>query len=217
MLCLRAFDARFYANDENWELVVNIWPLKIVQGDAPAWVRAKVLVWASNHQEDLLAALEPLQAGDQAPAYRPAPVIWIADDRESVTIHSSHEQQKAIAMKAIEIAFTGYAVTDIKRARAFYGGVLGLKESAVFGDDTAAWIEYEIGSGTLAITNMIPDWKPSPGGTACLEVEDFGEAVRDLKASGAVFLNEPMDTPVCQIAILSDPDGNSLAIHKRKA
>jgi hypothetical protein len=73
MLCLRAFDARFYANYENWELVVNIWPLKIVQGDAPAWVRAKVLVWASNHQEDLLAAWNRCKLGMKPQHIAPLP------------------------------------------------------------------------------------------------------------------------------------------------
>lgn len=120
-------------------------------------------------------------------------------------------------MKVLEIAFTGYSVTNIKRSRDFYGKVLGLTESKVFGDDNTAWIEYEIGTGTLGISNMSPEWKASPGGGAvCLEVEDFDAAVKHLKANGVAFLNEPTETPVCHIAIISDPDGNSLAIHKRK-
>jgi predicted enzyme related to lactoylglutathione lyase len=64
---------------------------------------------------------------------------------------------------------------------------------------------------------MSPEWKASPGGGAvCFEVEDFDAAVKHLKANGVAFLNEPIETPVCHIAIISDPDGNSLAIHKRK-
>ena len=38
-------------------------------------------------------------------------------------------------MKVIEIAFTGYPVTDLKRARQFYEGILGLKPTKVFGDE----------------------------------------------------------------------------------
>ena len=53
-------------------------------------------------------------------------------------------------MRATNIAFTGIPVTDIKRARAFYEGVLGLKVSGEFGE--GVWIEYEIGDDTLAIT-----------------------------------------------------------------
>jgi catechol 2,3-dioxygenase-like lactoylglutathione lyase family enzyme len=121
-------------------------------------------------------------------------------------------------MKVIEIAFTGYSVTDLKRARGFYGGVLGLKEARAFGDETSAWVEYDIGPGTLAITNMAPDWKPSPGGgTVGLEVDDFQAVIDRLKGAGVVFRNGPFDTPVCHMAIVADPDGNSLTIHKRKA
>ncbi len=34
-------------------------------------------------------------------------------------------------LKVIELAFCCYAVTDMKRARAFYEGVLGLNHSTV--------------------------------------------------------------------------------------
>lgn len=56
MLCARSLGARFHAFYENHELVVNIWPLQIVGGEAPEWVRAKVLEWASLHQQELLEA-----------------------------------------------------------------------------------------------------------------------------------------------------------------
>jgi predicted enzyme related to lactoylglutathione lyase len=121
-------------------------------------------------------------------------------------------------MKVIEIAFTGYSVTDLPRARAFYEGTLGLKESRVFGDANAAWVEYDIGPGTLAITNMAPDWKPSRGGGAiALEVEDFEAAIARLKTRGVAFVSGPFATPVCQMAVVADPDGNSITIHRRKA
>ena len=120
-------------------------------------------------------------------------------------------------MKVTEIAFTGYPVTDLKRSRQFYEVVLSLKPSHVFGDDSKAWVEYDIGPGTLAITNGAPDWKPSAGGGAvALEVEDFEAATKQLKASGVVFRLEPMETPVCHMAVVADPDGNSITIHKRK-
>ncbi len=48
-------------------------------------------------------------------------------------------------MKIIEIAFTGYPVTDLKRARQFYEGTLGLTAARTGGDETRGWIEYDIG------------------------------------------------------------------------
>ena len=120
-------------------------------------------------------------------------------------------------MKIKEIAFVGYSVTDLKRARQFYETTLGLKASMVFGDENKAWVEYDIGPSTLAITNFSEEWKPSPaGGSAALEVEDFQEAIATLKQSGANFRVSPMDTPVCHMAVVSDPDGNSITIHQRK-
>ena len=121
-------------------------------------------------------------------------------------------------MKIIEIAFVSYPVTDLKRARAFYEGVLGLKQTHVFGNpEETAWIEYDIGAGTLSIGNGAPEWKPSSGGGIVgLEVEDFDVAVAELKGAGVQFKSEPFETPVCRMAPILDPDGNSIIIHKRK-
>jgi len=120
-------------------------------------------------------------------------------------------------MQITEIAFTGYPVTDVPRARAFYEGVLQLKTSVAFEHEGKSWIEYDIGPGTLAISNMSGEqWKPSPDGPAiALEVADFDAAIAELRAAAVRFLIEPMDSGVCRMAIVADPDGNSLAIHKR--
>jgi predicted enzyme related to lactoylglutathione lyase len=119
-------------------------------------------------------------------------------------------------MKLLELAFTGTPVTDIKRSRAFYEGVIGLsptKESA-----GGMWVEYDIGSGTFGIGCYGEAWKPSPDGTCvAFEVDDLDAAVSELKTKGVVFAMDATDTPVCRFAILCDPDGNRLMIHKRKA
>ncbi len=122
-------------------------------------------------------------------------------------------------MKVVEIAFVGYPVTDLKRARRFYEGTLGLVQTHVFGDpEEKAWIEYDIGPGTLAIANFTPDWQPSSqGGAAALEVEDFEAAMECIKQDSVPIISGPSESPVCNMVIVSDPDGNSLIIHKRKA
>ena len=121
-------------------------------------------------------------------------------------------------MRVLEVAFAGYPVTDLKRAREFYEGTLGLTASHVFGDATTAWVEYDIGTSTLSIGNGAPQWKPSPGGGCVgLEVEDFEAAILRLQQHGRTFYLEPIETPVCRMAIVADPDGNSITIHKRKA
>ncbi len=49
-----------------------------------------------------------------------------------------------------------------------------------------------------------------------MEVEDFPAAMERLKAS-ACALYGPMESPTCHMAVVSDPDGNSVVIHKRKS
>jgi predicted enzyme related to lactoylglutathione lyase len=119
-------------------------------------------------------------------------------------------------MRATNIAFTGIPVTDMKRARAFYEGALGLKPSADFSE--GVWIEYEIGGATLAIGSVGDQWKPSPDGTSvAIEVEDFQEALKTLKAAKVPFDAEDIESPCCRMAVVQDPDGNKIIIHKLKS
>jgi predicted enzyme related to lactoylglutathione lyase len=115
-----------------------------------------------------------------------------------------------------EISFTGTPVRDIKRAREFYEGILGLKptmESA-----GGMWVEYTIGASTFAIGCYGDVWKPSSDGTCvAFETGNLDAEISRLKSKGVKFVMEPMDTPVCKFAILHDPDGNPIMIHKRKS
>jgi predicted enzyme related to lactoylglutathione lyase len=118
-------------------------------------------------------------------------------------------------MRIKEIGFVGVPVTDMARARGFYEGVLGLQKSGEFLE--GRWIEYGVGKDTLAIANVNLDWKPADQGTsAALEVEDFAGAIQELRDSSVRFATEPFETPVCNIAVIHDPDGNKLMIHKLK-
>ena len=116
-----------------------------------------------------------------------------------------------------EIAYTAYPVTDLARARAFYEGLLGLKTTSAFDHEGRGWIEYDIGTSTLAITNMSSEhWKPSQDGPSiAFEVEDFDAAVGVMKAAGVTFHVQPMNTGVCSLAGVADPDGNSVILHRR--
>jgi|ERR1700730_8783560 len=119
-------------------------------------------------------------------------------------------------MKVKNIAFVGIPVTDIKRARQFYEGVLGLKPSAEFNE--GVWLEYELADGTLAIGSVGDQWKPSPDGTSvALEVDDFEGAIKNLKAAKVPFDTENVESPVCRMAVIQDPDGNKIIIHKLKS
>ena len=118
-------------------------------------------------------------------------------------------------MKINKIAFVGIPVTDVRRARKFYEEVLGLAVS----DEMMGgkWIEYTVGDNTLAIADVGEQCRPSDQGTgAALEVENFDEAIKQLRNQGVPFAAEPFETPCCHMAVVQDPDGNKLIIHKLK-
>lgn len=72
-----AFDpaagARIHASYEGTEVVVGLNPLRVLQGDAPARVRALVLEWASAHYVELLAAWRRCAAAEPATRIAPLP------------------------------------------------------------------------------------------------------------------------------------------------
>jgi predicted enzyme related to lactoylglutathione lyase len=118
-------------------------------------------------------------------------------------------------MKINAIGFVAIPVTDIPRARTFYEEVLRLTVS----DEMVGgkWIEYAVGEDTLAIANVTDTWRPSDQGTgAAFEVEDFNDAIKRLKDEHVRFAAEPFETPCCHMAVVQDPDGNKLIIHKLK-
>lgn len=119
-------------------------------------------------------------------------------------------------MKVIEMAFSCYPVTDMARAREFYEGVLGLEMTMDHVMEDVHWVEYDIGAGTLAIgkaEGMVPS---GDGCSVALEVEDFDGAVEELRAAGVEFKFGPLETSVCHMVFVSDPDGNSIGVHRRK-
>ena len=117
-------------------------------------------------------------------------------------------------MKIKKIAFVGIPVTDMERARAFYEDVLGLQPHPEMTGQH--WTEYSIGDGTLAIACVGEQWKPSNEGTsAALEVENLEEAIARFEERKIAY--DKVDSPVCRMAIIEDPDGNKLIIHKLKS
>jgi predicted enzyme related to lactoylglutathione lyase len=116
-------------------------------------------------------------------------------------------------MKITDIAFIGIPVTNMNRARKFYEGVLGLQPDPEMTGEH--WTEYSIGGGTLAIACVGDQWKPSNDGTsAALEVDDLDTAIARLEE--LKIYHDKVDSPVCRMAVIEDPDGNNLIIHKLK-
>ena len=122
-------------------------------------------------------------------------------------------------VKVNAVAFIGYPVTDVARARAFYENVLGLTLSFAHEIQPGQWwVEYEIEGVALALSNL---WAPSgqsqAGPLLALEVADLDGALESLLAQKIPVMYGPLDTPACRLAGITDPDGNGLTLHQRKA
>lgn len=117
------------------------------------------------------------------------------------------------------IAFAIYHVTDVVRARKFYGETLGLKLCVEMEFAPGKWwIEYDVGGpSALALTNFestAMNATKSPG--VALEVTSCEEALAHVRAAGVEISWGPNEFPVCHSFAVKDPDGNDLYFHQRK-
>jgi hypothetical protein len=82
-------------------------------------------------------------------------VGWVARSNgfgKELSLASIEFKHPALVMlKVIELAFACYAVTDMKRARAFYEDVLGLKPSTVKNSEHGQWTEVAASATTAAL------------------------------------------------------------------
>jgi predicted enzyme related to lactoylglutathione lyase len=115
------------------------------------------------------------------------------------------------------IAYTLYPVTDMARARRFYEEELGLRASE---DIRGEWIEYHIWDNCFVLSSMTnSSIKPSAdaGGSVAFEVNDVDGFVNKLKTKGIRVKLDPFSTPASRMAVVLDPEGNSLTLHQRKS
>ncbi len=117
-------------------------------------------------------------------------------------------------MKLKKVAFSVYPIKDMAKSRAFYEGVLGLAPGEDF---NGGWQEYDLGGTTFAVSTMISEYvKPGSQSAVSFEVDDVKKYVEQLKAKGLTLENDTMETPVCWMAFVKDPDGNSIGLHQVK-
>ncbi len=116
------------------------------------------------------------------------------------------------------IDFISVPVTDVERAKTFYGETLGLPEIE---HPEQGFPEYQLGENVIL---YLLDMEkvggafrgPHDAGFA-LRVPDVAEARQELEGKGVVFNGDVLDTGVCHMSFFADPDGNQIVLHRRYA
>ncbi|WP_240545173.1 VOC family protein [Sinorhizobium fredii] len=103
------------------------------------------------------------------------------------------------------------SVTDLDRARAFYGEVLGFGPP-LYDLPEAGWIEFSSGAagGNVSVTLAESSWTPSAGMTLVLNVEDCHAAVDELRRRGVQCEDAQVFPGFVTFASFYDPFGNRL-------
>lgn len=117
------------------------------------------------------------------------------------------------------IVFAIYHVTDMARARQFYGDTLGMKVCLEMEFAPGLWwVEYDAGGpGALAITNHeSPGMNATRNPGVALEVTNYEEVLAGVQAAGVNVVWGPSDFPLCHCFAIKDPDGNDLYFHQRR-
>jgi len=118
-------------------------------------------------------------------------------------------------MKAKAVDFISYTVNDMDKAEVFYRDILGLNvltPRGAPGTRSHGWMELEAGGTAIGLTAM----EPQPNGVMALAVDDVTAAVEELRSKGVKIAMEPLETPDCFMAVVTDPDDNNIMIHQRK-
>ena len=121
-------------------------------------------------------------------------------------------------MKPLAVDFVSYMATDLDRSEAFYRDVLGLEVSGPRGEPGTQgnnFMEFKAGGTVIALVS-IPELPFQPNGVVALAVADLSAAVEELRGKGAPIAMEPIETPVCYMAVVADPDDNKILLHQRK-
>ena len=118
------------------------------------------------------------------------------------------------------VAFALYPVTDVSRARQFYGQTLGLKAGTEMEFEPGKWwIEYDIGgpSGLIVTNYTSPATNSTPTPGVAIEISNYDDFLAAMRAAGIAISFGPHDSPVCRSFGFKDPDGNDLYFHQRKS
>jgi predicted enzyme related to lactoylglutathione lyase len=127
------------------------------------------------------------------------------------------ETQKFMNMNVKAADFVFIVVTDLSESVSFYRDTLGLDLESM--SDEGVYAEFALPPTTLSLgeTNPQMPLMPGEGGTCiAMAVDDVETATKELHDEGVTVLMDPIETDVCYMSLVADPDGNQITLHNRK-
>lgn len=126
-------------------------------------------------------------------------------------------------MPALLSAVTTIYSSDIARAAAFYGRVLGFQETYRFPrSGEPEHVEFRGANATVAVSSaaglsshQMPAATPGHPFELGFETDDVDTLVNELRAQGVEVLREPAMSPAGnRYAYIADPDGNWISLYQ---
>jgi predicted enzyme related to lactoylglutathione lyase len=113
------------------------------------------------------------------------------------------------------VDFVMYCTRDIRKTRAFYQKLFGLKSGEEWND---FWSEFATEPLALCLNGPSKktdrDWQGPPA--IALAVDDIHAAIAACRRQKVKVLKAPVETSVCWMSFIADPDGNRICLHQRK-
>jgi predicted enzyme related to lactoylglutathione lyase len=120
-----------------------------------------------------------------------------------------------IPIRAVD--FVMYCSQDVRKLRAWYQRLFGLEP----GDEWhRGWSELDTQPVTLCINGSDKDepeaWEWRKGAALAFAVDDILAAAAACRRRRVRGLAGPIETGVCWMLFVEDPEGNPLVLHQRK-
>lgn len=110
-----------------------------------------------------------------------------------------------------------YNTKNIRKTRAFYQRLFGFKKGEEW---NSFWSEFRTEPIALCLNGTTkktpPKWNWHGPACIALAVDDVPAAIAECRRRRVKVLIEPIETRVCWMAWIADPDGNRICLHSRK-
>jgi len=123
------------------------------------------------------------------------------------------QSRAPIPVRAVD--FIVYCTKNPKRTRTFYQKLFGFQRGEEWND---SWSEFNTSPIRICLNGLghKPKWDWQWPAAVALAVDDIQAAARRCRRRRVKILVPPVETRVCWFAIIADPDGNRICLHRRK-